>query len=245
MRLVLAGSSLGGWVAEAGAVPTDLDQLVETYQGDPGLPPESVEVDTDLIAQIIARDTRGRVRSRDPNFGRNLVAAAARHVGVSRKRNQDKVAQYLRMFGLEPLYGKRSTQFCAAGVAYVAAQSYAQFYGVPLKGVESLRGTLAEVDSYHFYPSPSVYQMVDDAAARGAWRDFHNHLTPPPGWLVVSDWRMRSNPEHLGIVVGMEGGCLKTIEFNTSDANLSNGGCVAVKFRNINPTILGYIKTTA
>lgn len=218
------------------------ETFVEVQQGDAVLPYESIKVDPTKIAQLSAGEVRAEFRPRDSAFLTNLVTVADKHVGNSRENARERIAEYLDVFELPFAADGKSTPFCAAGVVYAAAQHYAQQYKINPK-TSGLRSVLAEIDRYHFYPSPSVWDMVNVAKGKRKWKAFASQLTPKPGWLVVFDWKRRGNADHVGIVAEKSGAVLNTIEFNTSDDNPSNGGRVARKKRPFDKSILGFIAT--
>jgi hypothetical protein len=229
--------SLTSHAQSEGWEPFDEDQ-----QGDARLPAERIKVNPATVARLSSGEVRAEFKPRDAAFLTNLLAAADKHVGNSRKDTRERIAEYLDIFDLPFSVENKPVPFCAAGVVYAAAQHYAQLYKIKAK-VSGLRSVLAEIDRYHFYPSPSVWDMVNVAKGKRKWKAFNSKLAPKPGWLVVFDWRKRGNADHVGIVVSQSGTTLNTIEFNTSDDNPSNGGRVARKKRSFDGSILGFIAT--
>jgi hypothetical protein len=66
--------------------------------------------------------------------------------------------------------------------------------------------------------------------------------SPRTGWLVIYSWEGK-RPDHVGIIDSLEPKFLNTVEFNTSDKDNKNGGAIAMRRREINQKILGYIRT--
>jgi len=218
------------------------ESFVEVQRGDGLLPPERVKLDPGKIEKLLSAEVRAEFRPRDTSFLTNLLTVAGKHVGNSRDKTRDRIAEYLDVFELPFAVDGKPTPFCAAGIVYASAQHYVEQYKISSK-LSGLRSVLAEIDRYHFYPSPSVWDMVNVAKGKRKWKAFTPQITPKPGWLVVFDWNKRGNADHVGIVTEKVGSILNTIEFNTSDDNPSNGGRVARKKRPWDKSLLGFIAT--
>lgn len=184
-------------------------------------------------------------------FARKLLAVARGFVGTSRTGNREQVERFLELFGLpyaDPETGKPNA-FCAAGVGYAACKAWA-FLHNPLLPTDpaALKTYKAQVASAFFLPSPRCREMIDDAKRRGIWRRGSEALKEiQPGCIVFFDWQGDGRADHVEIVEesGVQEGRfvspLRTVGFNTSDGDLSNGGAVARKERD-RCKVFGYIR---
>jgi hypothetical protein len=219
----------------------------EKQQGDPAVDPEILQFDPYKVQSLLGA-TKAEFRGRSNTFSKILIEHAQGFVGINRAQNKDQIGEFLEVFDLPFAMGNQPVPFCAAGLCNAAALAYLEFWGEQVNDSNRLamiRGALEELDKYHFYPSPSVIDMYYVALGKRRWRgrqdvDPSNIQT---GWLAVFDWNKSGGAKHVGIVTGVSGGKLDTIEFNTSDNNPGNGGRVAVKKRTLDSTVTGFIRT--
>jgi CHAP domain len=149
------------------------------------------------------------------------------------------------MFGTSFENNGKVVPFCAAGLSWVATTLYAEQAQVGDRKNHSLQPYLLEVRQRHFYPTPSVVNMQTVASIEGKWvarTSATGTRAPRKGWLVVYNWDGK-RPDHVGIIDSVEPGWLNTVEFNTSDKDNRNGGAIAMRHREINHTVEGYIRT--
>jgi hypothetical protein len=68
-----------------------------------------------------------------------------------------------------------------------------------------------------------------------------NRKLVKPGYLVLFQFDVDVLPDHIGIVSSIDSDSVKTIEFNTSAENNTNGGAVSRRDRPFK-TIDGFVK---
>jgi hypothetical protein len=133
--------------------------------------------------------------------------------------------------------------FCASGLAYVVARAYVTHWKKQPINLSSLRGALAEIDHYHFFPSPSVWHMFAVAQAKGRWLPQAKGVTPRPGWVAIYDFG--KSADHVGLVLSADSDGFRAFECNTSGrvaGSQQNGGVIAIKNRTWK-YVKGYIRT--
>ena len=237
--MVYIGASIP---ASAFAQDLDWSKVVEDQQGDDVLPLETIAFDAQQVQRLMAG--RASYRPRLSSFPQKCLAAATSMVGWSRATTPEKVASILDVYGLPFRDGNgKFVPFCAAGISYAVATAYLTDEQKPTT-IAEYKNILQEIDHYHFYPSPSVWDMYYVARGKRRWLDAHpGTVIPKPGWLVIYDWKKKGGADHVGIVQSATGSVLTTIEFNTSQDNNSNGGRVSIRHRAYNGTVKGFIRT--
>jgi hypothetical protein len=183
-------------------------------------------------------------------------------IGVSRHEppTPTKVRDYLALYGLPFKYASGEfVPYCAAGVGYAAARAHYRLawpkdhpsdlaHADPGDNSVALRTALADVTRDYCQTHPSTRVMLEAAGLRkhsnGEAMRASPSERPEPGWLVFFNWKGGKTPQHVGIVdtVESEGRILRTVEFNTSDGNPSNGGRVEAKTRSVR-YVVGYVRT--
>jgi|SRR5579862_1183695 len=131
--------------------------------------------------------------------------------------------------------------FCAAGLVYITAVAYLQHWGQEAS-FENLQGVLPEIDHYHFFPSPSVWDMYYVALGKRRWVPVGSSI-PRPGWLVIYDFG--KGADHVGLVLSATAQGIHTFECNTSgtvNGSQQNGGVITTKNRGFQ-NVKGYIRT--
>jgi hypothetical protein len=174
---------------------------------------------------------------------------------VSRKEppSPSKVKAYLALYGLPFKYSNGQwVPYCAAGVGFTAARTHYRLARQedPGDNLAKLRDALPDVTRDFCKTHPATRIMVSAAKSRKAYPNgktyFASHKErPEPGWLVFFNWSgSKKFPQHVGIVDSADasGRVLKTVEFNTSDGNPSNGGKVQRRTRSVR-YVMGYIRT--
>jgi hypothetical protein len=187
-------------------------------------------------------------------FGTQLLLVAGNEAAekVSRKTKPERIAEYLALFGLDA--SKHPYAFCAAGLSWAICKAYCDVITADNPGkypgfdylhgnrADIFRNTLKAISSNYIRPDPLVQDMADDAKNRKIW--VARPVVPKPGWLVFYNWSGGTHCDHIGIVETADNKSLHTIEFNTSDTDFVNGGCVAKKDRTAYlHDVLGYAKT--
>ncbi len=174
---------------------------------------------------------------------------------VSRKEppSPSKVRAYLGLYGLPFRYSNgQFVPYCAAGVGFAAARTHYRFARKeePGDNIAKLRDALSDVTRDYCKTHPATRIMVSAAKSRKTYPNGKTYWVshqqrPEQGWLVFFNWSgSKKFPQHVGIVdsVDASGRILKTLEFNTSDGNPSNGGKVQRRTRSVR-YVMGYIRT--
>ncbi len=78
---------------------------------------------------------------------------------------------------------------------------------------------------FHYASCP---QVVSDARAK---RNGLSVCGPKRGALALYDWEGDGVADHIGLILGVKGGTIHTVEGNTSPADFSNGGMVMLRTR--------------
>jgi hypothetical protein len=232
--------------------------LEEDQTSDPDMPVERLTLTRDLEERISAAvDAISRGPKKDPEqialrmlkIARSYTVPPPTTNPVSRTSNPQQVTKFLKLLHLPLRFPDgKWVPYCACGVSYAAAAAYCQEKPVirvnPSNDLVKYRGVLADIRNYYFFPDPRCRVMLAQAQKRGTWKPA-GKVSPgkaKPGWLVLFNWKRGSAPQHVGIVDQALGGSLKTVEFNTSAGNNSNGGAVNARNRSYQH-VLGYIAT--
>ena len=246
---VAAAALTGADRAQAQSVAEAPDQddrvVTEVQRGDPALATESLLFNPVKVQQSVLGATQASYEPRISAIREALVIGAASHVGKNRGNNQEEIERWFNLFDLPFAIKGKPLPFCAAGLSFVAVALYSRQSGVANPTISTLRNFLGDVDRHHFYPTPSVVDMKSVAVGKRRWvarQEAVQALAPRPGWVVVFDWNTDGHPDHVGLVEGLDGSTLKTIEFNTSGASATNGGSVARRRRNIDNKVQGFIR---
>ena len=143
--------------------------------------------------------------------GRRAVVEALRHVGVRETPPGSNRTMFGRWFGVD------AVPWCAIFVSYCfdVGGGVVLCRGWPGAGVTP-RGVA-------YVPTLAAWLR-----ATGRWVDGD----PKPGDIVIFDWD-GGLPDHAGIVVGVTGGRLQTVEGNTGVGNDTNGGEVMRRERRL------------
>jgi hypothetical protein len=236
----------------------------EIHMGDPpvgdakGLD-ERLIIDEATLAEIeknVSGDAKGpAVDSRLLAMETLKLAKAYADTRVSRKEppSPSKVRAYLALFGLPFRYPNgQFVPYCAAGVGFAAARTHYRLARNldPGDNLLRLREALVDVTRDYSKTHPATRVMVSAAKSRQPYPNGKTYWVshqqrPEQGWLVFFNWSgSKRSPQHVGIVdsVDASGRILRTLEFNTSDGNPSNGGRVQRRTRSVR-YVMGYIRT--
>lgn len=256
--LIAAGGDAKGQEETAGETKGPQGPIEEVHQGDPPIGDtkgagETLSLDAAAAAEIETQVSAGGAKgpivdSRELALATLELAKEYARVGTSRREppSPTKVKAFLALYGLGFRYPDgQFIPYCAAGVGFAAAQAHYRLAQRrdPGTDLRILRGELADLTRDYTKTHPATRVMMSAARARGNWVSHTER--PQPGWLVFYNWSgSKAFPQHVGIVesVGSDGRILRTVEFNTSDDNPSNGGRVERKTRSVR-YVMGYIRT--
>ncbi|WP_454912795.1 CHAP domain-containing protein [Variovorax gossypii] len=211
--------------------------ITELQVGDPGQPAEQLEFDSSVLKSMLSGN-KSSLEPKYSDFRERLLKEASSWVGKNRADNKEEISTLLRFFDLPFADKNGPVPFCAAGISYVAAMVYARkVYPTGEITTATLSNFVAEVERYHFYPTPNVrgIQLVGEAKANWvpAMTKDKGPAKPRRGWLVLFNWG--GNQNHIGVVESVLKGRLQTIEFNTSAEGVAGsqrqGGAVARRNR--------------
>lgn len=230
--------------------------LIEEEQfGDPLLPGEKFE-----ILRVSGASIQKAVGD-DPVLPRKDAVALADRMReitrifikekVSRKNKATQVLEFLDIVDEKGI----GTPFCAAGVSYAACRAYCDLKEsvkydpdhITEERKSTFKTKLTTINAHYFFPNSAVRIIKRHAIEHNRWAD--RSTTPLPGWLVVYSWKTGETlGNHIGIVDEVKNGgkSLITLEYNTTmqvgSGSERDGGHVAEKYREVNDTVLGYVK---
>ena len=106
-----------------------------------------------------------------------------------------------------------------------------------------LKSVLLTIKDRYFRPSARVREIKETAINQGRYlsNNAANRKLVKPGYLVLFQFDSDTMPDHIGIVVSIDADSVKTVEFNTSAENNTNGGAVSRRDRSFK-TIDGFVK---
>lgn len=243
--LIAAGASLGP--IKAFGDPSGWGPSDEEQRGDSSARYETIHVEPQKIYALLA-PARATYQPRTSDFAGLIGDSALQFVGMSRATARSTISDMLALFELPFENGPNSpVPFCAAGLSFITAIAYVGFwkgdkeYWNKNKDWASVRDALHEIDRYHFYPSPSVWDMYYIALGKRRW--VAKGKQPQPGWLVIYDFG--KGADHVGLVLKSSESGIHTFECNTSgmvNGSQQNGGVIAVRDRDLT-SVKGYIRT--
>lgn len=175
------------------------------------------------------------------------LTVARGFVGIGRDNSRAQITKFLNLFGLPfaDANGK-PYPYCAAGASYSLCKAYAlltQKVFTPANSVEVFQGLLKPINKNYLLLSPSCGVMISEARARKQWVSGVKGIQP--GCFVFFDWQKDGRADHVEIclepLASADDLNIRTVGFNTSSENLSDGGAVAEKTRAVSH-IFGYIR---
>jgi LysM repeat protein len=161
------------------------------------------------VAQEVTRGIPGAAEAMNAQLA-SFLNVAKREVGYRAQPGNTPTSKYGKWFGW-PNNGRG--HYCAAFVSWCGYMS----------------GNAA-----HVIRSGSVNYILDKYKNRGRVGS-----TPRVGSLVIFNWDRKGRAEHIGIVVEVGNGYIKTIEGNTTGLEPNSPNGVYLKLRR-GPTIAGY-----
>ena len=222
----------------------------ENQKGDDQAAYETLHVDPSKIYALVS-PTRAGYQKRDPNFAALFTATAVALDNKSRTTDRPLISDMLELFQLPFENSPHDpVPFCAAGLSYIAAVAYLGFWKKDpefwaknkTQSWSLLRDALHEIDRYHFFPSPSVWDMYYVALGKRRWVP-KTARSPQKGWLVVYDFG--GGADHVGLVLSATAHGLHTFECNTSgtiNGSQQDGGVITERDRTLDH-VKGFIRT--
>ena len=179
-------------------------------------------------------------------FASELLKTCESYLGVDRTSNLSQIAKFLKLFGLSTKLNGRWVPYCAAGLSYSAAKTYCNLAGIKYNAnnsVKIFRSVLIKIKNEFFRPTARCWELKETAINQKRYliNNQQNRKLVKPGFLVLFNFDSDSLPDHVGIVVSIDTDSVKTIEFNTSSADDTNGGAVSRRDRPFK-VIQGFVK---
>lgn len=129
------------------------------------------------------------------DYRKKIVETALSYLGTTDPKGDDQfITAYNKWAGTT--FSVNGTPWCAIFVTYCA-----RMVGVPTNVIPNFAGCTTAMRWFN---------------QRGRWRDKGSGYTPKTGDLIMYDWDISGNADHVGIVVSVENGKVNTIEGNTT-----------------------------
>lgn len=180
-------------------------------------------------------------------FSMELIKTCSEYVGVTRSNNINQIGRFLRLFGLgtKDERGKWMA-FCAAGLSFAAAKTFCDLSGIKYNqdnAISVFRSVLLTIKDRFFRPSARVREIKETAINQKRYltNSATNRKLVKPGYLILFQFDKDVLPDHIGIVISIDSDSVKTIEFNTSAEDDTNGGAVSRRDRSFK-VIDGFVK---
>lgn len=157
------------------------------------------------------------------NYRDAIVACARKYIGTSEPSGDDQFIQaYNKSVGTN---FNMQTAWCAMFVTFCARMA-----GVPTTVIPNFASCSVSINTF-FKP-------------KGRWHLRTSGYKPQAGDLIYYDWDKDSQPNHVGIVAGVEGNKVITIEGNTSNpaGKTKYDGVYSKSVSLTSTTILGYVE---
>lgn len=155
------------------------------------------------------------------NYRELIVACAKKYIGTAEPSGDDQfIKAYNKTVGSN---FNMETPWCAMFVTFCA-----RMVGIPTSIIPNFASCSVSINTF-FNP-------------KGRWHLRTSGYKPKAGDLIYYDWDKDSNPNHVGIVAGIEGSKVVTIEGNTSNpaGKTKYDGVYSKKVALTSTTILGY-----
>lgn len=203
----------------------DLEKLVE-------------ESSAELFEQLSSFDNK--------QFALALLVTCREYLGVSRAGNIDQVARFLKLFNLPTKMSGKWVPYCAAGLSFAAAKTFCDLSGIKYNqnnAIQVFRSVLLKIKDRFFRPTARCWELKETAINQDRFlvNNAENRKLVKPGYIVLFNFDKDVLPDHVGIVESIDSDSVKTVEFNTSSTDDTNGGAVTRRDRPFR-TIQGFVK---
>src|SRR5262245_50670816 len=168
--------------------------ILEEQRGDPDGPYETLEFDADAVRDLIFAPQKAAFAEYKREMPLQCLQTASENIGRSRTSHRELITEFLDLFRLPFEIGGKPVPYCAAGLAFVAAETYANLLGMPTSQFDKIRkyrSILADLEHWYFYPSPSCWDIYHVAAGKRRWVDNLAKMGPVvlrAGWIVICDF---------------------------------------------------------
>lgn len=179
-------------------------------------------------------------------FALALLETCREYLGVSRADNIDQVARFLKLFNLPTRMDGKWVPYCAAGLSFAAAKTFCNLSGIKYdqnNAISVFRSVLLKIKDRFFRPTARCWELKETAINQDRFlvNNAENRKLVKPGYVVLFNFDKDSLPDHVGIVESIDSDSVKTVEFNTSSVDDTNGGAVSRRDRAFR-TIQGFVK---
>lgn len=203
----------------------DLEKLVE----------ESM---TDEFEQLSSFDNK--------EFAIALLETCKEYLGISRADNIDQVSRFLKLFNLPTRMQGKWVPYCAAGLSFAAAKAFCNLSGIKYNqdnAIRVFRSVLLRIKDRFFRPTARCWELKETAINQDRFlvNNAANRKLVKPGYIVLFNFDSDVLPDHVGIVESIDADSVRTVEFNTSSTDDTNGGAVSRRDRAFK-TIQGFVK---
>ncbi len=203
----------------------DLEKLVE----------ESM---TDEFEQLSSFDNK--------EFALALLETCKEYLGISRADNIDQVSRFLKLFNLPTRMQGKWVPYCAAGLSFAAAKAFCNLSGIKYNqdnAIRVFRSVLLRIKDRFFRPTARCWELKETAINQDRFlvNNAANRKLVKPGYIVLFNFDSDVLPDHVGIVESIDADSVRTVEFNTSSTDDTNGGAVSRRDRTFK-TIQGFVK---
>ncbi len=203
----------------------DLEKLVE----------ESM---TDEFEQLSSFDNK--------EFALALLETCKEYLGISRADNIDQVSRFLKLFNLPTRMQGKWVPYCAAGLSFAAAKAFCNLSGIKYNqdnAIRVFRSVLLRIKDRFFRPTARCWELKETAINQDRFlvNNAANRKLVKPGYIVLFNFDSDVLPDHVGIVESIDADSVRTVEFNTSSTDDTNGGAVSRRDRAFK-TIQGFVK---
>lgn len=199
-----------------------------------------------LVEDSIAEEFSQLSSFDNKEFALALLETCKEYLGVSRADNIDQVARFLKLFNLPTRMDGKWVPYCAAGLSFAAAKTFCNLSGIKYNqdnAIRVFRSVLLRIKDKFFRPTARCWELKETAINQDRFlvNNAANRKLVKPGYIVLFNFDSDVLPDHVGIVESIDADSVKTVEFNTSSSDDTNGGAVSRRDRSFK-TIQGFVK---
>ena len=208
---------------------------------------EIPECDLEKLVEESSVETFEQLSSFENNeFAMALLETCREYLGVSRADNIEQVERFLKLFNLPTRMDGKWVPYCAAGLSFAAAKTFCNLSGIKYdqnNAIRVFRSVLLRLKDRFFRPTARCWELKETAINQGRFlvNNAENRKLVKPGYIVLFNFDKDTLPDHVGIVESIDSDSVKTVEFNTSSVDDTNGGAVSRRDRAFK-LIQGFVK---
>jgi hypothetical protein len=208
---------------------------------------EIPECDLEKLVEESSVETFEQLSSfENKEFAMALLETCREYLGVSRADNIEQVERFLKLFNLPTRMDGKWVPYCAAGLSFAAAKTFCNLSGIKYdqnNAIRVFRSVLLRLKDRFFRPTARCWELKETAINQGRFlvNNAENRKLVKPGYIVLFNFDKDTLPDHVGIVESIDSDSVKTVEFNTSSVDDTNGGAVSRRDRAFK-LIQGFVK---